>query len=243
MRQLLPTAEAEFDVETLLSRADRLPPPHRPWVMANMVMSIDGAHSVEGRSRGLASAADRRVFHTLRAAADVILVAAGTARAERYGRPATWPELLGPRRAMGLADSPRLAVISRSARIPEDQPFLDGDGDVPLLLHPDAADLSSLPGGVEPRLAGRGAAVDLDSALAGLRADGVEQVMCEGGPTLLGQLHEADLIDELFVTISPQLVGGLALGLLGPVAETPRRFTLHRALEEEGNLLLTYRRG
>lgn len=242
MRQLLPSPEAEFDVATLLVRADRTPPPDRPWLMANMVMSVDGAHSVAGRSRGLGSPADRRVFHTLRAAADVVLAAAGTARAERYGRPATWPELLEPRRRMGLADSPRLAVISRTARIPDDQPFLTGEGAVPLLLHPEGADLSALPEGVEPRAAGRGEDVDLAEALRGLRADGVEQVMCEGGPTLLGQLFREGLVDELFVTISPQLVGGVALGLLGPVPEVPQRVTLHRILEEDGNLLLTYRR-
>jgi riboflavin biosynthesis pyrimidine reductase len=209
--------------------------------MANMVMSVDGVHSVEGRSRGLASPADRQVFHTLRAAADVILAAAGTARAERYGRPATWPELRAPRRAMGRAVSPRLVVISRSARIPEDQPFLSGEGPEPLLLHPESADVSKVPAGVELRAAGR-EDVDLSAALAGLRADGVEQVMCEGGPNLLGQLHLADLVDELFVTISPQLVGGAALGLLGPVPEAPRRFAVHRALEDDSNLLLTYRR-
>ena len=59
-----------------------------------------------------------------------MLAAAGTARAERYGRPATWPELLEPRRAMGLPDSPRLAVISRTARVPEDQPFLTGEANM-----------------------------------------------------------------------------------------------------------------
>jgi riboflavin biosynthesis pyrimidine reductase len=66
--------------------------------------------------------------------------------------------------------------------------------------------------------------------------------MCEGGPNLLGQMHLADLVDELFVTISPQLVGGAALGLLGPIPEAARRFTLHRAVEDDSNLLLTYRR-
>ena len=242
MRQLLPTAETPFDVVNLLSRADRTPPPDRPWVMANFVVSVDGAHSVAGRSRGLGSPADRLVFHTLRAAADVVLVAAGTARTERYGRPATWPELLEPRRTMGLPDSPRLAVISRSARMPVDQPFLEGDGPVPLLLHPAGADLSALPDGVEPRACGSGEGVDLTEALRGLRAEGAEQVMCEGGPTLLGELHQEGLVDELFVTISPQLVGGTELGLLGPVPELPRPLALHRVLEEDGNLLLTYRR-
>ena len=209
--------------------------------MANMVMSIDGAHSVAGRSRGLGSPADRRVFHTLRAASDAVLVAAGTARQERYGRPTTWPELLPRRRELGLEDAPRLVVVTRRAEIPADQPFLGGEGPVPLLVHPDGADVAAVPDGVELRAAGRGGDVDLAEALASLQHDGIRQVMCEGGPHLLGQLHRAGLVDELFVTISPQLVGGSALGLLGPVEEAPHRLALHPVLEEDHDLLLTYR--
>ncbi len=208
--------------------------------MANMVTSIDGAYSLEGVSGGLSSAADRAIFHTLRAAADVILVAAGTARTERYRRPTTREDLLPWRRSAGLADVPRLAVVSRSLAIPADQPFLQGDGPDPLVLHPTASDVAGVPDGVELRSVGEDE-VDLSAALASLRADGAEVVLCEGGPRLLGQLHELGLLDELFLTLAPRLVGGEQLGLLSPAPVHPTRQHLHRVWEDEEFLFLTYR--
>lgn len=243
MRQLVPPpadAGDPVDLADLMERVDRIPP-GRPWVMANMVMSVDGAYAVEGRSGGLGSPGDRRVFQHLRAAADVVLVAAGTARAERYRRPRTPPELLERRRSLGLADDPRLVVVSASLDLPADLPLMGGDGPEPLVLHPDGASTGSLPAGVERRPVGRGTTVDLRSALAGLGDDGARVVLCEGGPSLLGSLHSSGLIDELFVTVSPWLVGGDRVGLLGPAAPTPRRMELHRLLEEDGWLFATYR--
>lgn len=242
MRRLLPDPAPTFDLGTLLDRRDRTPPPGRPWVMANMVMSVDGAFSVEGRSAGLAGPADKAVFHTLRAAADAILVAAGTARDERYRRPSTVTHLQDHRRAMGLTGAPRLVVVSRSMAIPHDQPFLAGDGPEPLLLHPHGVDTSGVPAGVELRASGSGGGVDLRAALGALRDDGIEQVLCEGGPNLLGQLQGDGLLDELFLTVAPMLVGGSDLGLLGPVTQDRQPLDLHRALEEDGYLFLTYRR-
>ena len=67
-------------------------------------------------------------------------------------------------------------------------------------------------------------------------------MICEGGPGLLGQLHGADLVDEFFLTLSPNLVGGDMTGLLGRTAALLRPYTLHRVLIDEGFLLLTYRR-
>ena len=82
---------------TELARLYAYPPlGGRPWVRANMVSSADGAATVAGRSAGLSSEGDRQVFSILRSLADVIMVGAGTARAEKY-RPMTpdeaWPEL------------------------------------------------------------------------------------------------------------------------------------------------------
>ncbi len=240
MRELLPHPGSTPDVRSLLPRDDRTPPTGRPWVMANMVASADGAYSLEGVSGGLSSETDRAIFHTLRAAADVILVAAGTARTERYRRPTTTPELLPWRREAGLADVPRLAVVSRSLEIPADQPFLQGDGPDPLVLHPASSDVSGVPDGVELRTVGD-EELDLAAALAGLRADGAEVVLCEGGPRLLGQLHQLGLLDELFLSVAPRLVGGDKVGILGPIEAHPVRQHLHRAWEDDDFLFLTYR--
>lgn len=241
MRQLLPDHRDPADLGVLEERSDRPAPAHRPWVMANMVMSIDGAYSVQGRSGGLGTPGDRTVFHRLRGAADGILAAAGTARAERYRRPHLDDSTVERRRRAGLADHPRLILVSASLDLPEDLPLLRGDGVDPLVLHPASSDTTDVPAGVELRAVGS-SSLDLVDALAGLRRDGIELLLCEGGPSLLGQLHELDLIDELFVTISPSLVGGDAVGLLGRAPALQRHQRLHRVLEEDGALFLTYRR-
>lgn len=240
MRQLIPRPESTADLTTLLERSDRTAPPGRPWIMANMVASVDGAYSLSGVSGALSSAADREIFHTLRAAADVILVAAGTTRAEKYRRPSTTEALLPARRAAGLADAPRLVVISRSLSIPADQPFLVGDGPEPLVMHPASSDTSHVPDGVELRAVGSDS-VDLVEAMHSLGEDGAMVVLCEGGPTLLGQLQSLDLLDELFLSVSPVLAGGDRTGILGHADEHPVPQRLHRLWEAEDSLFLTYR--
>ncbi len=230
MQQLIPDLRTVDDPAVLIAADDRHPPAGRPWVMANMVMSIDGAYSRDGRSAGLSGDADRAMFAALRTLADVVLVAAGTARAERYRRPAAVPG----------HGSARLAVVTRSARIPDDQPFLSGEGPDPIVFHPSDADTSSVPSGVELRASGT-TDVDLAGSLANLRSDGAELVLCEGGPNLLGQLVGAGLLDELFVTLAPTVVGGDHVGLIGANGPFATSFDLHRLIEDDGFLLLCYR--
>jgi riboflavin biosynthesis pyrimidine reductase len=245
MQQVFPDERLVDDPLALLAADHRPTPAGRPWVMANMVASVDGAWAVDGRSGGLSGPADRAVFHSLRALADVVLVAAGTARAERYRRPWPVPEAQELRAGRDQAPAARLALVSRSLHVPADQPFLAGDGPVPLVFHPatvDPSDLAGLPHGVEPRVSGE-SSVDLTDVLEQLaRDEGSRLVLCEGGPRLLGQLHAADLLDEMFVTISPSLVGGAQVGMLGGVAPVVHRLELHRVLVEDGSLLCTYRR-
>ena len=108
----------------------------RPWLMANMIMSADGAFAKEGRSGGLAGPGDKAMFQLLRKYADVILVGAGTARKERYKRPSSDEETATARKARGQDPVPRLAMVSGTGRFPEDQPFLSGDGPDPVVFLP-----------------------------------------------------------------------------------------------------------
>jgi riboflavin biosynthesis pyrimidine reductase len=242
MEQLHPDAAAVDDVRALIAGDARPAPAGRPWVMANMVASVDGAWAVDGRSGGLACPGDREVFRSLREICDVVLVAAGTARTERYGRPAVSDAARTWRTAHGRLAHPRLVLVSASLDVPVDQPFLGGDGPEPLVLHPTGSDPGPLPAGLEARAVGSGSTVDLRAALASLANDGVGLVLCEGGPALLGQLTAAGLVDELFVTVSPRLVGGTDVGLLGRTPQATDELRLHRVLREESTLLLTYRR-
>ena len=82
MRQIYPDEAALTDA----GLADRYRYPGQGavgshWLRANMVMSLDGAATVRGRSGGLSGEADRQVFALLRALADVIVVGAGPAGA------------------------------------------------------------------------------------------------------------------------------------------------------------------
>ncbi|MEI2699121.1 MAG: dihydrofolate reductase family protein [Microthrixaceae bacterium] len=241
MRQLLPREISEVDLTEIEGQAGRTAPAQRPWVMANMVTSIDGAYAVDRRSGGLGTPGDRRLFHHLRQGADAILVTAGTARKERYRRPHMDPEVVRRRRDRGQADHPLLVVVSRSLSFPGDLPMLTGEGETPMVLHPRSASATGLPPALEARAVGE-LEVDMGEALKMLRDSGVERVLCEGGPNLLGQLHRADLIDEMFLTVSPSMVGGHDVGILGRTEPLQRRMELHRLMEEDGALFLTYRR-
>jgi riboflavin biosynthesis pyrimidine reductase len=83
VRQLLPVAADVVDPAVVY--ADLPEVAGRPGVRLNMIASLDGAATVDGLSGGLGGPADRRVFAALRELAEVVLVAAGTVRAERYG--------------------------------------------------------------------------------------------------------------------------------------------------------------
>jgi riboflavin biosynthesis pyrimidine reductase len=164
-------------------------PGDRPWIELCMVASLDGSTVVDGRSGGLSNPHDSEVFLTLRDLADVIVVGAGTARAEGYGP---------PRKA-----GQRVGVVSNSGRVDATSPlFASGAG---FLIVPDSAPTTT----VETVRAGA-TSVDLGlaaSMLSGVVA-GVAFVHAEGGPRLNGALAAADLIDELNLTLSPRLAGG-----------------------------------
>lgn len=248
MDQIFPTPIPQIDPTTVLRDSmmsrrnlDR----QRPWVFANMIMSADGAFARAGRSGGLGGPADKAMFHTLRAMADAILVGAGTARAERYRRPSSDEETTRARQERGQEAAPRLALISRSGHVPEDQPFLDGHGPDPLVFLP-ASNLAQLDSetngrrnGVEYRAAGD-TEVDLGDVLGQLSDESVGLVLCEGGPQLLGDLAAGGLLDQIFITVSPQFVAGDHTGLLGSRPELEADLTLEGVIEADSYLLLNY---
>lgn len=244
MQELHPRPHAVDEAFVELASDERPVPTDRPWVMANMIESIDGAYAVDGRSGGLSTAGDRTMFHALRGLADVVLVGAATAREERYRRPSPVAEALETRERRDQRPAARLVLVSRSGRLPEDQPFLSGEGEAPLLVHSGLGE-PELPEGVEPLSCGEpgGAGVDLSELLRLLRCDGHRFVLTEGGPGLLGQMHHLDLIDEMFLTVSPTMVGGTSVGLLGRGDAGVRRRHLHRLwLDDQDALFATYRR-
>ena len=85
-------------------------------------------------------------------------------------------------------------------------------------------------------------AVDLGGALDALRARGLDHLLCEGGPSLFGSLLAADLVDELCVTVAPQLNSGDSRRIVDGAPESPRAMRLVEVLVAGSELLLRYRR-
>jgi len=221
--------------------------PDRLWLRANMVASADGAATIAQRSGGLGGPADRMVFTVLRSLTDVILVGAGTARAERY-RPVNRARIWSGLRAAD-APPPPIAVISASLDFSGCTVLLDdapADAQTIVITSAVAADRAgALPRRARVVTAGKDR-VDVRRALAALGDLGYRQVLCEGGPHLLAQLTVAGLLDELCLTVSPLLAAGAADRILaGPTdaaAQPVARLGLAHLLTHEGFLLSRYER-
>ena len=222
MRQLLPTP-GDVDPLDAYLQARRPVPDERPWVVVSMVSSLDGATAVDGRSGPLGGAPDREVFGAVRALADVILVAAGTLRTEAYGPVRLDDAARRARADAGRPDRPaRLAVVSRSLDLaPASDRFGEHD-QPPIVLTTTDADptrAQRLSAVADVRCLGAGA-VDLGVALRGLRADGAEVVVCEGGPSLNGAMVRAGLVDEICLSLAPTLVSGTSPRMVAGGPET-----------------------
>lgn len=238
MDKLLPAAGAPSDLDDTALFAHYAYPADltAPYVRVNFVSSIDGAATLGGTSGGLGTDADRQVFGALRELAEVVLVGAGTARAENY-RGARKP-------TRGRDTPPPIAVVTGSAGLdPGSRLFTDTT--VPTLV----LTLAAAPADRRARLADAGADVVTldrltpDALLAELARRGLHRVLCEGGPSLHGALHAADAVDELCLTVAPLLAGGAAGRIAhGPPDAPPRPMELAGALHASGTLLLRYRR-
>ncbi|MBV9095386.1 MAG: pyrimidine reductase family protein [Streptosporangiaceae bacterium] len=220
-------------------------PPGR-CLRANFVVSADGAATVNGVSAGLSSPADRRVFLLLRNLADVVVVGAGTVRAEGYGpaRPSkAWRWLRD-----GRPPTPPIAVVSArldldpasrllSAAPPHARTIVITAASSP---QDRRAELASC---AEVIVAGD-TTVDLHAALRALADRGRPRMLTEGGPHLFAELAAAGLVDELCLTIAPLLTGPhasrIVAGALSPPEPLP--LALAHVIEVESYLLCRYTR-
>ncbi|MFC9587318.1 pyrimidine reductase family protein [Streptomyces yangpuensis] len=217
------------------------------WLRANMVSTLDGAAQHEGRSQPISGETDMRIFGTLRALADVVVVGAETVRQEGY-RPARAREAFAARRAAaGQGPAPAIAVITASMDLDFSLPLFTSPL-VPTLVVTGAAAPSGRvaeaeAAGAEVVVAGDGVSVDAARAVRELAGRGLRRQLTEGGPRLLGQFVAADVLDELCLTISPTLTAGGAQRIAGgPSVTVPHRLAPACVLEEAGFLFTSYRR-
>ncbi len=217
----------------------------RAWLAIDMVASFDGAATVRGQTERLGGEADKVIFGRLRAAADAILIGAGTVRAEEYGPGGGSAERRQDRVNRGLAPRPQMVIVSRSLDLsPEHRVFSDPEHPPLIVTHGRApADRAEQLEAVAEVVRVGDAAVDLPGLLAWLPSRGLGRVLCEGGPELNGSLLEADLIDEVFLTVTPSAFAGTASRIVQGLVELPDRgFALQSVHEHDHELLLRYRR-
>jgi riboflavin biosynthesis pyrimidine reductase len=221
----------------------------RCWVRGNMIASLDGAATADGKAGGLAGAGDRSLFTMMRNAADVILVGAATVRVENYSGAQVPLAQRHDRQRRGQAEVPPIAVVTRTGDLDPDARFFTRTEVPPLILTcADSVDETHARlGAVAQVLNASGShsdTVDGATALKLLADRGLLRVLTEGGPLLLSQLIADDLLDELCLTVAPILVGGLGRRIATGAAEV--RTTMrpaHVLSDDQGYLYTRYVRG
>jgi riboflavin-specific deaminase-like protein len=233
-------------------------PDNAPWVRANMVSSLDGrAQGSDGLTASISNAADKFIFARLRATCDVILVGAGTVRAENYRPARTGAHDVTRRSSRGQRPAPIIAIVSKSLRLDLDsdlftRPATDPSAERPIVITTADSDLvqqQKISEVATVVVAGE-TDVDLTEALTLLNRMKLTRVLCEGGPTLLNDLVAGDHLDELDLTLSPQLIGsGISMLESHPATPEanryaptpiPRTFDLSHIIESESMLMLRY---
>jgi riboflavin biosynthesis pyrimidine reductase len=244
VRRLLPDRDpGPLDVSELiagLELRDRATA-ERPYTVANMIESVDGRGSFDGRSSALGDAGDKQVFRALRSVCDVVLVGTGTLATEHYGRLVRDADVAAARERLGLAAQPLLCTVSRSGRIPPEIPLLADPAASMIIYSGAAVDLGDVAATVDVVTVDP-SRLSVASALRDLRIRRqLRLVLCEGGPTILGQLIGDRVIDELFLTVAGKLAGGTGPAIVsGLTLPDPLAVSLLWLLEQDGSLFLRY---
>ena len=228
-------------------------PPGRPMVAINMVSTADGKAVVGGRVTGIGTRFDRALMDRIRGWFEMVLSGAGTLRADGFN-PAVVPAVSARRVQRGLLPQPIAAVVTSTGEIPLDGRFWTQPGlnrliftcERGVLEHQDR--FGALSSRARVVVVG---ADDVDLAALARFAQtelGVQRLLVEGGPTLNQGLFSLDLVDELFLTLAPRIVGGHAAAIVESRSEPEldfRKLKLLSYSHRDSELYLRYlvRRG
>jgi len=230
--------------EAMASFALPQPPHGRPLVAINMVTTIDGRAQLNGTAEGLGSRADRRLMRLYRAAFDAVGSGSGTLRATgvwlRVG-----DDLAERRMAEGRSPNPTGVVIGGMAPIPAEAGWFAGD-EPRILIVGSGNPIEEAPAGTE-LVRAPGPRPEAGWVVERLAERGIRSFLLEGGPRINAAFLAAGLIDEVYWTVGPHLVGTDALPLIAavpggsPFADDPRRGRLLSVIRHEDELFLRYR--
>jgi riboflavin-specific deaminase-like protein len=216
------------------------PPEERPHVAVNFAATVDGRATIGGVSGPIGSDTDTAMLAGLRRRFDAVMIGAGTMRAERYGRLASNQETRERREEIGLPPDPLMVIVSGRLDLPWEAPLFSEGGRVLIFTASEAE-----PPETETPLqvVRHERFVDIVAALRQLRQEhGIRALLCEGGPGLHGELEGGNMVDDLFLTIAPKLVGGEAPRIVEGELPAVADLELAWLLEQDGELFARYRR-
>lgn len=245
MRLLLadPSDPESPTVGSTLSQADlvalyAVPRATPSWLRSNFATSVDGAITgSDGRSGTVNTPADHVVFELLRALSHVVVVGAGTARGEGYGPLEVAADLAGVRADAGIGPDLPIVIVSGQGQVPEEVRGAE-PGRVIMATHeasPGLGDARRRLGADHVLLCG-GSHVEPSVLVDRLHGRGFSRVLTEGGPSLLATLIEADVVDELCVSITPLAAGGTGPRMTqGPFLDA--EFAPQLLIEQDGTVM------
>jgi len=218
--------------------ASLYPWPDGPWTRTMMVMTLDGATvGLDGLSGSISGAADKRVFMETRRLSDVVLVGAGTIRAERYTPMRAKAEWQEEREALGLAPAPQIVVVSGRLDLPWEEPMFSESALPVVVATTSTVETDRLARARQhAEVVQLGAdSVDMHALVQLLYERGQTRINCEGGEALLDVMVRGDLVDEMDLTISPVLAGsGYLRDPKREISSPHPRFSLAHQFVDEG---------
>lgn len=234
----------------------------RPTIVANFVSTLDGVVALDrigasgGREISGGFEPDRFMMGLLRATSDAVLVGAGTVRASRThgwtaddAHPASADAFAGWRRTLGLAASPTTVIATATGSL--EPHHIPADPRAPVVVVTTASGarhLDRIRGAdhVEVVRISDGDTIPVSALVEYLDARGFRLVVSEGGPALFAELLASRVVDEVFLTLAPQLAGrsgaSTRLSLVEGVALAPAApwGRLRSVMRSNNHLFLRY---
>ena len=178
----------------------------KTWVTLKWAQSIDGKLAwakTDDKHKWISCEESRKDAHKLRRQVGAILVGINTVLKD--------DPLLTPRPALGK--KPLRIVLDNHLRIPLNCKLLKTSQDVPLLIVTRAASLRTKAKKAK-QIAGRGAEIiacpasrsNLHFIINELSKRGVQRLLVEGGPTVIGSFLKAKLADEVIIYVAPKIL-------------------------------------